>query len=514
MKIEVVLVLFFFTIPTLTSGQDSRVWPDDSESILASNSFDITNYKLARQKDVEIFLDVPESIVAGNDFKVTATFRKGDLKDYSRFSQDLPLGFTATNLSSPNADFTFEDQRVRIIWLKLPAEDEVHVVYLISVHERLSGQLELGGTFAYVKEGERLFTNIESKIIKVLPNSNIDPELVVDISEFPNIMDSEEPAAPTSFVDDEPEDLFAQVIRQQPVPGADGTVNVHMLIKRPVNTEFLRIEEKIPEGYTFQAVDLNNAVVTQSGGKANIIWMKPPEEGVFTIRYQLLPITGATAGELDLEGNMTFTRDGESHVEAVRNMRVKVDAMNLDQQTELLSSGAFPENLVITETRQPANEQFEQTDDEISITESDNAEETKEGTTTVTTPVTTERTKPVSRPVASERTTRYQSVYVKTRLKKIIKIEPLEDGYGNYFRVQVGAIKKPYFARVVYAEYDILRDVKCEYIDHWHKFTIGSFKTMEEARAFKMKVLNTTPTESAFIVAYRDGVRVPLAEVL
>ena len=56
---------------------------------------------------VHISVNAPENVVAGTNFDVTITLQKGTLKDYSRFSQDLPAGFSASNISSPNADFTF-----------------------------------------------------------------------------------------------------------------------------------------------------------------------------------------------------------------------------------------------------------------------------------------------------------------------------------------------------------------------------------------------------------------------
>jgi len=62
-------------------------------------------------QDVEISIDHPVTVNAGEDFEVTVTIKKGSLSDYSRFSQDLPLGISATNVSSPNADFSFDEQR-------------------------------------------------------------------------------------------------------------------------------------------------------------------------------------------------------------------------------------------------------------------------------------------------------------------------------------------------------------------------------------------------------------------
>jgi hypothetical protein len=106
-------------------------------------------------QNVDISIDHPDQVNAGEEFTVSVTINKGSLSDYSRFSQDLPLGLTATNVASPNADFSFDNQRIRIIWLKLPDSNEVTVSYKVMVNERLQGSFVLGGVFAYVVEEER-----------------------------------------------------------------------------------------------------------------------------------------------------------------------------------------------------------------------------------------------------------------------------------------------------------------------------------------------------------------------
>ncbi len=136
-------------------------------------------------QEVEISIDHPDQVKAGQEFTVTVTINKGSLTDYSRFSQDLPLGLTATNVSSPNADFSFDNQRIRIIWLKLPNTGEVKVSYNILVNERLKGSFILGGVFAYVVEDDRKFLNFEkTSEISIIPNPTIDPALIVDIKDF------------------------------------------------------------------------------------------------------------------------------------------------------------------------------------------------------------------------------------------------------------------------------------------------------------------------------------------
>ncbi len=107
----------------------------------------------AHGQEVNISIDRPDRVNAGEEFTVTITIDKGNLTDYSRFSQDLPEGLSASNVSSPNADFSFDNQRVRIIWLKMPDAERLQVSYRVMVDPRLKGSFSMGGVFAYVVDG-------------------------------------------------------------------------------------------------------------------------------------------------------------------------------------------------------------------------------------------------------------------------------------------------------------------------------------------------------------------------
>ena len=75
--------------------------------------------------NVSVKMDVPAQVNAGSEFEVRITLNKGDLDGFSRFQQNIPAGLSAISDQSSNADFTFTDKRVRLIWLRVPKNDEV-----------------------------------------------------------------------------------------------------------------------------------------------------------------------------------------------------------------------------------------------------------------------------------------------------------------------------------------------------------------------------------------------------
>jgi hypothetical protein len=437
---------------------------------------------VAQQESLDIQLHAPKSVVAGNDFEVNLVFKKGDLKDYSRFSQDLPSGFTAENIESPNADFTFTDQRVRIIWLKLPAEKTVEVGYSINVNERLSGTLELKGTFAYVANGERAFLNVANPVmVEILPNPDIDQDLVVDIADFNSIKIPVDIVDPDEIV--EPKE-FATVIRQEPFVENNGIVYVSLLVKKPVGTNFLKLEEMIPGGYTFESIDASLAVVSQASSIARFVWMKMPSANSFLVKYRLIPILEKDQEEIKLEGNLTFTDAGETKVVSVKEIKVNLDVMNNTQHMLLLEKGTIPEGLPAIKPQLVS---------EVAPVKK-----------TITPEVKKER----KSDVISEK-----KQYKKSSGPSFIDIDELKGSEGVYFRVQVSAVKNPYFANIYFADYELLKDAKVERIKGWTKYTVGSVSTYNQAVQLKERIISETPQSSAFVVAYKDGNRVSLDEV-
>jgi hypothetical protein len=79
---------------------------------------------------------------------------------------------------------------------------------------------------------------------------------------------------------------------------------------------------------------------------------------------------------------------------------------------------------------------------------------------------------------------------------------------GVEFRIQCGAFRDSRQApSELAAKYGITELIQEEYIDGWYKYTVGSFRSYEEAGRFRDAFIKRTKILSAFIVAYRDGKR-------
>jgi len=419
------------------------------------------SYSLSGQ-DVDISIDHPSQVKAGEEFTISVIINKGSLSDYSRFSQDLPLGLTAVNISSPNADFSFDNQRIRIIWLKLPDTEEVTVSYKVMVNERLKGSFVLGGVFAYVVEEERKFLNFKkTNDISITPSTTIDPAYIVDIKNFKG--ENEPLPAPNKL------GAFAMAIRQKPVLLSSGEYLVKIIVNRPEGSKYLKIEESIPSGYVFEEVNSYNSIASLAPSVVKFIWMSLPEDPVFEIEYKLVPLANQPQGDMLLDGQLTYTEGDQNRLVAVEEIDVNVDELDQDERLSLLQTGQIPEKAVKTDqqvVKQPPPDPA---------------------------PV-------VKQPVASS------NAYIENTRVLIAE-------NGLYYRVQIVATGTAFNAAAQFRNEGVDQEVMVEQHQGLYKYTAGSFRTYEDANSYKNRMERIQSVDGAFVVAYRNGKRIPVPSV-
>lgn len=96
--------------------------------------------------------NVPDN--AGGEFIVEITVNKGNLGGFAKLLETLPSGFTASAVESAGGSFSFADQKVRYIWVSLPAQPEFKISYKVKVAKGVSGAQTIDGVFSYIENDE------------------------------------------------------------------------------------------------------------------------------------------------------------------------------------------------------------------------------------------------------------------------------------------------------------------------------------------------------------------------
>jgi len=447
--------------------------------IFLLNMVGVLFINLLVSEDVSLSVGVPSEVNAGTEFDVELTLQKGSIESFARFQQDLPNGLTAQLVDASSANFTFENQKIKIIWLKLPSDKELKVLYRLKVDERLKGNFELDGVFSYIEENQRKSVIVKSSSIEIKPSSRIDPNLIVDIKDFQQMVPIQPPST-----------LMAKNVRCiRQIPSFVGDKNeyvVNILVNKGSTEKFAKIEEDVPQGFKAEAIRTKDAIFTFKDQKVKFLWMNLPPEQRFVVSYKLIPINKEEVKQLNLKGTFSFIINEATQV--IDIVQKEVDLSNLD-----------PKNLegIIASVPAPTFSNLGTQNLEGQNTSTSYTEAGPDG--------------------GKEIPIKYQKIEEKKiATKRLIDLKSymLEPEKGVYFRVQVAAGHRPVDIKNYFKKFKLTQEVRTEEHEGWYKYSVGSFGSYKEARDYRVNLWKTTPITDAFVSAYNNGKRITVQEAL
>ena len=428
--------------------------------------------------NVSVKMDVPAQVNAGSEFEVRITLNKGDLDGFSRFQQNIPAGLSAISDQSSNADFTFTDKRVRLIWLRVPKNDEITVSYKVKVDERLKGNFTLTGMFSYIDNNERKSVDVSAVSVTILPSSSVDPSLIVDVNDYEKMFSPVN--VPSSL-----ENNNIAVIRQTPYPGNNGEYIVNILVNKEATRNFAKIEEDVPEGYIAVALDPKDAIFTFKSQKVKFLWMNLPLEPYFMVSYRLIPRNKAKLAPPSVKGAFSYLVDDRTISVPVNERDVQLASLSAEDIRELVTQ-------IRTEPVQESAGQLALATGTEITSQTDNS---------VKDVVKTE-----------DKSSRRKVRRTKNETSELPML--LEQEQGVYYRIQLAAGHNPVNINRYFKRMKIEKEVRIEKLNGWQKYSVGSFPVYREARDYRIHIWNTTPVKDAFVTAYNNGQRITVQEAL
>ncbi|MGM0531380.1 MAG: hypothetical protein ACQER7_08510 [Bacteroidota bacterium] len=425
---------------------------------------------------VSVDVNAPDEIKAGEEATIQIDLKKSDVRSFARFQQKLPGGLEPEVVEDGNAEFRFEDQTLKFIWLKLPQQEEITLSYKLKVNERLKGNFQMDGSFDYIVNNERKSLDAETNTINIQPSSSMDPEMLVDVSEF-------KPLAKAPAERDKSSSI--QCIRQEPYQEEGSEeYKVNLLVNKEEKEKFAKIQEDIPEGYQAVEEEGQGAIFTFKDQTAKFLWMNLPSDRIFVVSYKLVPDDNSD-GPPDIEGDFSYIEN--ENTRKIDIIERQVDLTNREEEHLLSIINDEEDPPVITS--------------EEGITAEDNELTEEPGASGLS------RNKGKVRVEIADEAKRL----FEQNAKLTNKLEPQS---GVYYRVQIAAGHRPVNVERYFDQYDIEKEVRTELHDGWRKYSVGSFSVYKEARDYRVHIWNTTSIDDAFVAAYNDGDRITVQEAL
>ena len=167
--------------------------------VISANSQQAYSFQNVNLKNVDCIRQKP-FLNDNNEVIVNIMVNKGDLKDFGKIQEQIPVGYTAESIKSKNSIFTYKNHIIKFLWMNMPQEAQFVVSYkLVPEGEIPDEEFKIVGTFSYAESDRTKTINIAERNVEL---ESFDSEQVV--AQETLTFEPSEPVASTTTPKQEP----------------------------------------------------------------------------------------------------------------------------------------------------------------------------------------------------------------------------------------------------------------------------------------------------------------------
>jgi len=97
----------------------------------------------------------PASISAGSSVDADVKINKGTVGNFAKYQMDVPAGIIVSSIDAKNGNFTFENQRAKIVWVSVPSDPEFTIKLKVQASSGAPSSVTLSQKFYYLENNEK-----------------------------------------------------------------------------------------------------------------------------------------------------------------------------------------------------------------------------------------------------------------------------------------------------------------------------------------------------------------------
>jgi hypothetical protein len=448
---------------------------------------------------ISISSNLPKSMQPGQEIEVEVKVTKGGLGGFAKFQLEMPEGFTATEVDSKGASFSFATGLVKWVWPALPTESDVVIKFKLKADASMSGAKTVAGKFSYVENNNKQVVEMTPVEIMIggdgavaTENTNTTPTNTTSsntqsttpttptvANNTPTTASTPSIAATTPTVEANTTPTVASLNDE---PGANVTVTrnikpgsnpdehlIELKISKGSVKGFAKYSDDLPAGYTAKSVGTSESSFSVADGKVKFVWVTLPSKEELTISYLL---SGRSMSMVELKGEFSYLANDQSK-KFIMQMVTLPNTPSAEIAQTPTTIPTVTETPVNTNTSTPTNTEVAVTTKTETPTNNNGGNNTENTATNIT----------------------------ENRVGEI-----------NY-RVQIGAFNNPAVTSGMLArKFNVKGNIISEMQAGMNKFMVGNHNDYKNAHDQRDNIRPSI--QSAFVVAYNGAKRITVQEAL
>lgn len=213
------------TIPSATTNDATQatkpVIPETTTPVVTENTTVAASSNTDNNSSVRCIRKIPSTV--SHNFTVELTINKGNMLGFAKLIELLPEGFTATAGDAKGASFTFVDQKVKFVWVTMPANSEFKISYNVIALPSINGSRSIDGTFSFIE-------NDETKKITVSPSTfNITGNAIAVVESKKDTIATNKTAIANTIAKKNPETVIEETIKAETATTNTQTLSANVI---------------------------------------------------------------------------------------------------------------------------------------------------------------------------------------------------------------------------------------------------------------------------------------------